>query len=59
MTVVPLRLKLAKRGTGGGFTVSYCSISVKVQNVGFAKERSFAVLLRLTRRRQECPGALW
>ena len=38
MTVAPVRLKLAKRGTVGGFTVSYCSISVKVQNLGFAKE---------------------
>lgn len=38
VTVVPVRLKLARRGTVGGFTVSYCSISVKVKNVGFAKE---------------------
>ena len=38
MTVAPVRLKLAKRGTVGGFTVSYCSISVKVQNLGFAKD---------------------
>ena len=37
VTVAPVRLKLAKRGTVGGFTVSYCSISVKVQNIGFAK----------------------
>ena len=36
--VGPVRLKLARRGTVGGFTVPYCSISVKVQNIGFAKD---------------------
>jgi len=36
----PIRLKLAKSGNvgGGGFTVSYTSMSAKVDNLGFTKE---------------------